>query len=211
MFEECIGKWNVLLYVVKNGNISILEFLQIKDINFCYIFESNRNVFYIVCDYGYLSVCEKIIEVCLFLFDIVDYKGRYFGYFVVRSGNVDVLKYFYFQRVDLRKEIMIGMNIFYMVCLYSYSKMCMYILEKYFDMNLKKIVCGWIIMYFVVEKGNSKGSEIKIFEMFLYVICKVNIFVFIDNYNFVLMFVVNINDYKFVEYLFKYYFELLKI
>lgn len=211
MFEECTGKWNALLYAAKNGNTSILEFLQTKDIDFRHTSESNRNALHIACDHGHLSACEKIIEACPSLLDTVDHKGRHAGHFAVRSGNVDVLKYLYSQRADLRKETTTGMNILHMACLHSYSNMCTYILEKYPEMNSKKTARGWTTMHFVAEKGNSKGSEIEIFEMLLHATCKVNISALTDNHNSVLTLAVNTNDYKLVEYLLKYHSELLKI
>lgn len=145
------------------------------------------------------------------MLDTVDNKERHAGHFAVRSGNVDVLKYLYSQRADLRKETTTGMNILHMACLHSYSKMCMYILEKYPEMNSKKTARGWTTMHFVAAKGNSKGSEIEIFEMLLHATCKVNIFALTDNHNSVLTLAVKTNDYKLVEYLLKYHSKLLKI
>lgn len=211
MFEECSGKWNALLYAAKNGNTSILEFLQTEYVNFCHTSESNRNALHVACDNGHLIACEKILEVCPSLLDTVDYKGRHAGHFAVRSGNVDVLKYLFSQKADLKKETTTGMNILHMACLHSYSKMCTYILDKCPEMNSKKTARGWTTMHFVAEKGNSKGKEIEIFEMLLHATCKVNIYALTDNHNSVLTLAVKTGDYKFVEYLLKYHPDLSKI
>lgn len=211
MFEECAGKWNALLYAAKNGNTSILEFLQTKDIDFRHTSESNRNALHITCDHGHLSACEKVLEACPSLLDTVDHKGRHAGHFAVRSGNVDVLNYLFFQKADLRKETTTGMNILHMACLHSFSKMCRYILDKYPEMNSKKTARGWTTMHFVAEKGNSKGSEIEIFEMLLPAKYKGNIYALTDNHNSVLTLAVKTGDYKFVEYLLKHHHDLSKI
>lgn len=115
--------WIVVLYVVKNGNIDFLEFLVFKKVSFDYKLESNRNVLYIVCDNGYLEVCKFLMEICFFLLFEFDERGRYFVYFVVRGGNMELLKYFEI-KMEFIKEIKIGMNVFYMVCLYDYIEMC---------------------------------------------------------------------------------------
>lgn len=158
-----------------------------------------------------MIACEKILEVCPSLLDTVDYKGRHAGHFAVRSGNVDVLKYLFSQKADLKKKTTTGMNILHMACLHSYSKMCTYILDKYPEMNSKKTARGWTTMHFVAEKGNSKGKEIEIFEMLLHATCKVNIYALTDNHNSVLTLAVKTGDYKFVEYLLKYHPDLSKI
>lgn len=67
--------WNVILYVVRNGNKDILRFLYKENLNFEDCFESKRNVLYIFCDNGYLIICKYIVKVCFFLFNVVDYKG----------------------------------------------------------------------------------------------------------------------------------------
>lgn len=115
--------WIVVLYVVKNGNIDFLEFLVFKKVSFDYKLESSRNVLYIVCDNGYLEVCKFLMEICCFLLFEFDERGRYFVYFVVRSGNMELLKYFEI-KIEFIKEIKIGMNVFYIVCLYDYIEMC---------------------------------------------------------------------------------------
>lgn len=140
MFLKSKEGWNVILYVVRNGNLEVLKFLRKENISFKYRLESDRNVLYIVCDYGYLDICKYVLKKCLFLFYVVDYKGWNVGYFVVRGGNVDIMKYFVLKKkVDMIKEINIGMNIFYMVCLYFYSEMCKYILFIYFFFVVMKI------------------------------------------------------------------------
>lgn len=185
--------------------------MHTKDIDFRHTSESNRNALHIACDHGHLSACEKILEVCPSLLDTVDHKGRHAGHFAVRSGNVGVLKYLFFQRADLRKETTTGMNILHIACLHSYSKMCTYILDKYPEMNSKTTARGWTTMHFVVERGNCKGSQIEIFEMLLHATCKVNIYEFTDNHNSALTFAVKTGDYKFVEYLLKHHPSLSKM
>lgn len=94
IYKESKEGWNVILYVVKNGYINVLKFLNVKKVSFKNKFESDRNVLYIVCDNGYFEVCEYILENFFFLLKIVDYKGRYVFYFVVRSGSLEIMKYF---------------------------------------------------------------------------------------------------------------------
>lgn len=57
MFEKSNEEWNVILYVVKNGNIIILEFFYKNEVNIGYNLVSKKNVLYVVCDNGYLNVC----------------------------------------------------------------------------------------------------------------------------------------------------------
>lgn len=94
IYKESIEGWNVILYVVKNGYINVLKFFKVKKVSFMYKFESVRNVLYIVCDNGYFEVCEYILENFFFLLKVIDYKGRYVFYFVVRGGNLRIIKYF---------------------------------------------------------------------------------------------------------------------
>lgn len=94
IYKESKEGWNVILYVVKNGYINVLKFFNVKKVSFEYKFESDRNVLYIVCDNGYFEVCEYVLENFFFLLKIVDYKGRYVFYFVVRSGSLEIMKYF---------------------------------------------------------------------------------------------------------------------
>lgn len=196
--------WIVVLYVVKNGNIDFLKFLYEKKVCFNYKFESDRNILYIVCDNGYLEICIFLMDICFFLLLVFDEKGRYFVYFVVRSGIMELLKYFEI-KIELIKEMSIGMNIFYMVCLYDYIEMCEYILDRYLNFNVKCIVNGWIIVYFVVGRGNNKGNEIEIFKMFRNVEILVEIMYFSKYGNLVLILVIKYNVCEFVEYFFKNY------
>lgn len=181
-----------------------------KKVSFKYVFESKRNVLYIVCDNCYFEVCKFLIGISLFLLLVFDEKGNYFVYFVVRSGDLDFLKYFEF-KIKLIEEINIGMNIFYMVCLYDYIEMCRYILDEYLDFNGKCIVNGWIIVYYVVGRGNNKGNEIKIFKMFLDVEILVEYRFFSKYGNLVLILVIKDNVFEFVEYFFENYCNMLNI
>lgn len=204
--------WIVVLYVVKNGNMEFLKFLFENEVGFDYKFESDRNVLYIVCDNGYLELCIFLMDNCFFLLLVFDEKGRYFVYFVVRSGNMELLKYFeIICKIELMKEISIGMNIFYMVCLYDYIEMCEYILDRYLNFNVKCIENGWIIVYYVVGRGNNKGNEIEIFEMFINDENWVEIKYFSKYGNLVLILVIKYNVFEFVEYFFKNYWDMLNI
>lgn len=207
---KIFNDWIVVLYVVKNGYMDFLKFLFENRVGFDYKFRSDRNVLYNVCDNGYLEVSIFLMNICFFLLLVFDEKGRYFVYFVVRSGNVELLKYFEI-RIELIKEIKIGMNVFYMVCLYDYIEMCEYILDWYLNFNVKCIVNGWIIVYYVVGRGNNKGYEIEIFKMFINVEILVE-FIYLCKYgNMVLILVIKYNVFEFVEYFFENYCNMLDI
>lgn len=72
MFLKSKEGWNVILYVVRNGNLEVLKFLRKENISFKYRLESDWNVLYIVCDYGYLDLCKYVLKECLFLFFVID-------------------------------------------------------------------------------------------------------------------------------------------
>lgn len=87
--------------------------------------------------------------------------------------------------MDIKDEILVGLNVFDIVCFYNYIEFCKMLMNR-FDLSLlldKFDVYGWIIVYYVVMVGNvcvldylikknNKLIKIKWLKMILYVCCE---------------------------------------
>lgn len=76
MFLKSKEGWNVILYVVRNGNLEVLKFLRKENISFKYRLESDKNVLYIVCDYGYWIYVNMFLKNVYFCFMLLIIKGE---------------------------------------------------------------------------------------------------------------------------------------
>lgn len=120
---------------------------------------SKKIVLYICCEYGYSEFCKEIIIKYVDMLYDEDENGWNVFYYVVKGGNLDVLK-----EIDkvmdndifldnFCKEIDDGKIVLYICCIYKYVKICEYICKKLkLDRNLinKKMKKLWMVVYYVV-------------------------------------------------------------
>lgn len=115
-------------------------------------------VLYIVCKNNYIFLCrfllfDKKYKKC-FLSEFL-YINWSVVYFIVVGGCLEILNFFEDNGLVIINEIINGLNIFDIVCLYGYEGFCKDLMSCD-DLNLwidKIDVYGWIIVYFVVMVG----------------------------------------------------------
>lgn len=121
---------------------------------------------YIVCGFGKFEIVRFIVLNCKYLIICVDEYGRNVLYYVIKEGNLKILKFFIMKMVwflDFEWQIII---LYYIVCVLKVLrdvKICQYVMDDFCKdfLNNRIKECGLIVVYYFRGELKRNGSEIK--------------------------------------------------
>lgn len=123
---------------------------------------------YIVCEFVKKEVVEFIFIKYEIIFSYVDDFGWNVIYYVVKGGDLIILKEFIEKGMDIGCLMIDGKIILYIVCIYKYLEICEYVVKNFFIyfLNVQINNNGLIVVYYLVVEKKEDGSEIKILKIF---------------------------------------------
>lgn len=123
---------------------------------------------YIVCEFvKYEFVLYIFIKFEIIFNDVDDFCWNVL-YYVVKGGNLKILKIFIKEGMVVGCLIKDGKIILYIVCIYKYLVICKYVVKNFFMgfLNVKIISNGLLVVYYLVVEKKEDGSEIEILKIF---------------------------------------------